>query len=156
LIWPDKDFRWSMLNDRIPLVDDVEPPKDDDETDKKLGVQVKIAIGASVALTVVLLVLWPIPMHLAGGVFTESGFTVWVAIEFIWAIVGGLTIIFLPGYELVRGFMGWDRVAPKSTAPLDVKIKEPTPIEDVYSPAKPKQDAALAEPPAAEVELVCV
>merc|ERR1719265_1660754 len=28
LIAPDKTFQWSMLNDRIALVDDVEPPKD--------------------------------------------------------------------------------------------------------------------------------
>jgi hypothetical protein len=124
LIWPDKDFKWSMLNDRIPLVDDVEPPKDlIAESDEKLGFQVKIAIGASIALTVVLLLLWPIPMHLGAGVFSEGGFTVWVALEFIWAIIGGLTIIFLPGYELVRGFMGLDRVDTKSVvAPLDVKI----------------------------------
>merc|ERR1719454_2491551 len=56
LIWPDKEFRWSMLNDRIPLVDDVEPPKDSDETDAKLSFQVKIAVVASVLLTLILLV----------------------------------------------------------------------------------------------------
>jgi Na+/proline symporter len=156
LIWPDNDFKWSMLNDRIPLVDDVEPPKDNDETDEKLGFQVKVAIWASVALTVVLLLLWPIPMHLGAGVFSEGGFTVWVALEFIWAIVGGLTIILLPGYELVRGFMGLDRVVSKSTAaPLDVKIKESTPIEDVYSPNKSKLGTALPSAEA-EPELVAV
>merc|ERR1719310_1315980 len=37
LISPDKEFRWAMLNDRISLVDDVEPPKDGTlETDAKL------------------------------------------------------------------------------------------------------------------------
>merc|ERR1719159_30910 len=52
LISPDKDFKWSMLNDRIPLVDDVEPPKDlTAETDAKLSFQVKVAIGASIFLT---------------------------------------------------------------------------------------------------------
>merc|ERR1719201_3133899 len=28
LIYPDNDFKWHKLNERIPLVDDVEPPKD--------------------------------------------------------------------------------------------------------------------------------
>merc|ERR1712078_785125 len=28
LLAPDKEFKWAMLNDRIALVDDVEPPKD--------------------------------------------------------------------------------------------------------------------------------
>merc|ERR1712078_114509 len=40
LLAPDKTFRWSMLNDRIALVDDVEPPKDGKlETDDKLQFQ---------------------------------------------------------------------------------------------------------------------
>merc|ERR1719277_2804814 len=28
LAMPDKTFKWEMLNQRIPLVDDIEPPKD--------------------------------------------------------------------------------------------------------------------------------
>jgi len=111
LIFPEKDFKWSMLNDRIPLVDDVEPPKDEvAESEEKLGFQVKIAIVASVALTVVLLVIWPIPMHLWGGVLSKGGFTFWVFLEFLWAILGGAVIIILPGYELVRGFLGKDKI----------------------------------------------
>merc|ERR1719265_619946 len=43
LAFPDNTFKWEMLNDRIPLVDDTEPPKDDQETDEKLAKQVKIA-----------------------------------------------------------------------------------------------------------------
>jgi Na+/proline symporter len=110
LIKPDKDFRWSMLNDRIALVDDVEPPKDSAlENDAKLETQVKIAIWASIGLTVILLVLWPIPMHVGVGVFSEGGFGAWVAVEMIWAIVGALVIIIMPGYELIRTFMGMDK-----------------------------------------------
>merc|ERR1719201_1757086 len=75
LIAPNKDFKWSMLNDRIALVDDVEPPKDSKaETGAKLETQVKIAVYASIFLTIFLLVLWPIPMHTATGVLSESGF----------------------------------------------------------------------------------
>mmetsp|Transcript_39864 Transcript_39864/g.93892 ORF Transcript_39864/g.93892 Transcript_39864/m.93892 type:complete len:870 (+) Transcript_39864:65-2674(+) len=103
LLFPDKSFKWSMLNERIPLVDDIEPPKDDQETDNKLELQVKIAMVASVLLTVVLLVLWPIPMHYGAGVFSEGGFTIWVALEMIWAIVGGVVIIGLPVYETIVG-----------------------------------------------------
>merc|ERR1719235_1856135 len=63
LIMPNTEFRWEHLNRAIPLVDDIEPPKDDSETSAKLEVQVKIAIGASVVLTFILLVLWPLPLH---------------------------------------------------------------------------------------------
>merc|ERR1712078_352554 len=73
VIAPDKNFSWSMLNERIALVDDVEPPKDSvAETDAKLVTQVKIAVYASIALTIILLVLWPIPMHMGTGVLTEG------------------------------------------------------------------------------------
>merc|ERR1719413_104429 len=123
LIAPDKDFKWSMLNDRIPLVDDVEPPKDSkDETDSKLSFQVKIAVVASVVLTVILLVVWPIPMHLGGGVFSEGGFTVWVALEMIWAIIGAIIIIFMPAFELIRTLTGKDKVISKADVDADIQI----------------------------------
>merc|ERR1719498_961382 len=84
IIAPDKSFRWSMLNDRIALVDDVEPPKDETaETDQKLLFQVKLAVWASIILTIILLVLWPIPMHVGTGVLSERGFSAWVTVEIL-------------------------------------------------------------------------
>jgi hypothetical protein len=93
-----------MLNERIPLVDDIEPPKADDESDARLRVHVKIAIAASVVLTFILLVLWPPPMHGGAGVFSEGGFTVWVVLEIVWAMIGGVVIIVLPAVEIVMTF----------------------------------------------------
>merc|ERR1739847_240398 len=85
LAMPDTEFKWSMLNERIPLVDDIEPPKDAAaESDAKLQMHVKIAIVASVGLTIILLVLWPLPMHYGGGVFSKGGFTFWVVVEMLW------------------------------------------------------------------------
>jgi len=120
LAFPDNNFKWSMLNDRIPLVDDVEPPKDDKDSDAKLNFQVKVAIVASIVLTIVLLIVWPLPLHFM-GVFSESSFSFWIVLQFLWAIIGGAVIIILPGYELVRTFMGKDKVIEKA-APVDIKI----------------------------------
>merc|ERR1719356_2154617 len=127
LISPDNEFKWSMLNDGIPLVDDVEPPKDSAETDAKLSTQVTVAIVASVVLTLVLLVFWPIPMHLGSGVFSEGGFTVWVVLEFLWAIIGAIVIIFLPGFELVMGFMGKDKITAKQKGDIKVTVNKSAP-----------------------------
>mmetsp|Transcript_59798 Transcript_59798/g.139304 ORF Transcript_59798/g.139304 Transcript_59798/m.139304 type:complete len:849 (-) Transcript_59798:86-2632(-) len=104
LIKPDTEFKWDMLNERIPLVDDIEPPKDADESDEKLQKQVKIAVIASVVLTLVLLVLWPLPMHSFAGVFGKGGFTFWVVVEIMWALIGGIVIIGLPVAETVLSF----------------------------------------------------
>jgi len=124
LIAPDKTFKWSMLNERIALVDDVEPPKDSKlETGAKLETQVKIAVWASIILTIILLVLWPIPQHVGGGVMGEGSFGAWVAVEMIWAIIGAAVIIIMPLIELVRTFTGKDQAVFKDGAPLKVEVK---------------------------------
>jgi len=125
LIKPDNTFKWEMLNDRIALVDDVEPPKDaKNESGSKLELQVKIAIGASIFLTIFLLVLWPIPMHVSTGVLSESGFGTWVAFEILWALIGALIIIIMPFIELVQTFRGKDKAIMKEGAQLKVSVPE--------------------------------
>merc|ERR1719324_164220 len=126
LIQPDKNFKWEMLNDRIPLVDDIEPPKADDESDARLQVHVKIAIAASVVLTFVLLVLWPLPMHGGAGVFSEGGFTIWVVLEILWALIGGGVIIILPAAEIVMTFMKAKKVAGERASSEKVVLKNGT------------------------------
>merc|ERR1719428_1864480 len=124
LIAPDKEFKWSMLNDRIALVDDVEPPKDGKlETDARLLVQVKIAVYASIGLTIILLVLWPIPMHVSTGVLSEGSFGAWVAVEIIWALIGAIVIIIMPLIELIRTFTGKDKAMYKTGTPLKIQVK---------------------------------
>jgi len=104
LIKPDNEFKWPMLNERIPLIDDVEPPKDDSESDKKLHFQYKLAVYASVILTVILIILWPFPMMWGLGTFGKGRFTSWVVVEIMWALIGGITIIGLPAVETIRDF----------------------------------------------------
>lgn len=141
LAFPDKTFKWAMLNDRIPLVDDVAPPRDEEtESDAKLSFQVKIAIGASVVLSIVLIILWPLPMHLGAGVFSEAGFTAWVVLKMLWAIIGGIVIIVLPGYELLRTFLGKDAPTKSGDSPLGLKIQKQQ-VDATKSNGQQKGDA---------------
>jgi hypothetical protein len=105
LIKPDNEFKWAMLNERIPLVDDIEPVKDDEETDAKLYFHYKLAVGASVALTFILIIAWPFPMMWGLGAFGKGRFTSWVVVEILWAVIGGVVIIGLPLYETAKDFM---------------------------------------------------
>jgi Na+/proline symporter len=116
IVVPDTEFRWEYLNERIPLVDDVEPPKDAQETDERLNRQVYIAYGSSIGLTLILVVLWPLPMHFGGAVFPKGQFTVWVAVEMIWAIIGSIVIIFLPLYETVMDIKAAKAVRQTATS----------------------------------------
>merc|ERR1719240_825912 len=102
-IWPNTDFRWEMLNQEIPMVDDVEPPVDDEVfTDPDfLNTVAKIAAAASGVMTFLMIFLWPAPMHLWSGVFSESGFTVWIVLMMLWLMAAGVSIVVLPVYELI-------------------------------------------------------
>jgi uncharacterized integral membrane protein len=102
LAFPDNEFKWEMLNDRIPLVDDVEPPRNQrSETPEKMLQWLYIAVGASLLLTFIMIVVWPLPMHWFTGVLGDVGFTIWVTLEILWVLVGGVLITFLPLYETV-------------------------------------------------------
>jgi hypothetical protein len=52
-------------------------------------------------------------MHVGTGVLSEGGFGAWVAVEIIWALVGGLVIIIMPLIELIRTFTGKDKLVFK-------------------------------------------
>jgi len=133
LIKPDNEFKWADLNERIPLVDDIEPVKDDDETDAKLLFHYKLAVGASVALTFILIIAWPFPMMWGLGAFSKGRFTSWVVVEMIWAIIGGVVIIGLPAYETVQDFMTAKK-AKATTKKLKNGMSITVQVDEVKSP----------------------
>jgi len=154
LVDPDTEFRWAMLNDRIALVDDVEPPKDDQETEEKLEFQVKVAWIAAWTLTIIMLVLWPLPMHYATGVFGEGNFAAWVAVEMIWAIIGGAVIIILPLIELMQSFrlVGKDKTLAAEKAMLAVQPQLKVSVQVKGAPAAAASGARYAPSEASTVD----
>merc|ERR1712072_585411 len=146
---PDTSFKWWELNERIPLIDDIEPPKDEDESDERLQRQVKIACYASIILTFILVILWPLPMHIGGGVFNEGGLAVWVVLEILWAVIGGVVITVLPVYETLRDLKEAKKVLDMATTSRTLKnggtIKAPAVegkqlIRDPLSPHEGRPD----------------
>nr|CAG8612685.1 16060_t:CDS:2 [Entrophospora candida] len=57
------------------------------------------AIQSSVVLTIVLVIIWPLPMYFSRYVFSVPFFTFWVAISMIWAIMSTLAVAIYPLYE---------------------------------------------------------
>ena len=103
---PQSPFNWGVLtapDTGIACVDDVVPERDETETDLFLQAQSKRANIQAIALTFVLVILWPLPMHFIGGVFTEGGFTVWIVCAFVWAMIAAVVIIVLPPIQMVAG-----------------------------------------------------
>jgi len=95
-------FDWATLNSKIPVVDDVVPELKEDETPEALQKDAKRANIQAIVLTLILVLFWPIPMHLTKGVMGKGGFTIWIAVAFAWGILGGVVIIVLPILDWVK------------------------------------------------------
>jgi hypothetical protein len=103
IIKPDRTFKWSMIDDSIPLVDDALPKKDPVwDSDAALAKEVKLAVAVSVTLTVIFIGLWPLPQHLGGGIMGDGDFAFWVALTFMIAFLAGIFICVFPIFEVYR------------------------------------------------------
>jgi Na+/proline symporter len=100
LAFPDNEFKWEKLNE-IDVVDDVIPELKEGEDEASLKKDATRANWQAIVLTLILVVAWPIPQHISGGVFTKGGFGVWIGVAFIWAMLGALVIIIMPPVEFL-------------------------------------------------------
>jgi hypothetical protein len=101
ILRPDKEFRWDMINDAIPLVDDALPKRDPvHDTDEMLQRDLLFAKVVSISLSVIFVGLWPVPQHLFGGIMSDGEFAFWVAMVFIAALSAGLFIMIFPIFEV--------------------------------------------------------
>ena len=128
-------FVWDALKCEIKCVDGVVPPRGPEtgDDDASLEANAKQANIQAIILTIFLVVLWPLPMHFSGGVFTEGGFTVWIICAFVWATIGGLIIVILPPLEaFVPGVCSKTPAALKAAAAETEKLEAPK-AEEVSS-----------------------
>jgi hypothetical protein len=93
MVKPD-NFDWNVFN-RLEQVKDVEDKVDFDpsETDPaKIDAASKFAYISYLLLTLLLLIIWPIPMYATGYVFSKTFFAGWVIFGLIWAIVASAIV----------------------------------------------------------------
>jgi SSS family transporter len=79
-----------------------DPIEHDEELLKKAT---RFAVFSSVGLTVVLIIIWPIPMFFSHYVFSREFFTFWVALSMIWAICATIAIAIYPIFESRAGIV---------------------------------------------------
>ncbi|CAG8512176.1 16999_t:CDS:2 [Funneliformis caledonium] len=65
----------------------------------RLKAAFKFAVTSSVVLTIILIIIWPLPMYFSKYVFTKPFFTFWVALSTIWAICGSIACVIFPVVE---------------------------------------------------------
>ncbi|KAF9901121.1 hypothetical protein BX616_002370 [Lobosporangium transversale] len=77
----------------------------DAEEDAKLARASRFARWSSGTMTVVLILLWPLPMFFSNYVFSRGFYTGWVILSIIWAICSTIAVTIYPIWES-RGAIG--------------------------------------------------
>ncbi|EIW75773.1 urea transporter [Coniophora puteana RWD-64-598 SS2] len=81
-------------------VEEVQPLAEDEELDlDRLKSAFKLAAQASVVLTLVLLIIIPLPLFFAQTVYEVKGFSAWVGIGIGWAFCSAFAVVLYPLYE---------------------------------------------------------
>jgi SSS family transporter len=113
------NFDFKAMRDDITLVDEggvhYEDSREKDEVALKKAF--KFSVSSGLIMTLVLVVAWPIPLHVAGYVFDAGFYTLWVVIAMVWASGAAAVIIGLPIVEarggiarVLKGMAGGRRV----------------------------------------------
>lgn len=154
-----EDFDWNELKERIRPDVDRSPDGESEHQDQDHKSQTELplvdvslehqenstllrsrkrSIIASISLTLILLVIWPIPMYASGYVFSKGFFTGWVVVLFLWAFFAASTITLIPVWEgrgaitkIFRAFTG----QPEKQVLVGVPVDS---VEVVGSASHPK------------------
>ncbi|GBF99241.1 urea-proton symporter-like [Raphidocelis subcapitata] len=94
-----QNYNWAEMRD-IPLVED-DPAafaSDGEDSPEALTRALRWTWLTGGALTLVLVVLWPL-LSLPAGVFNKGYFTMWIIIALIWGLIASAVCIFTPIWE---------------------------------------------------------
>lgn len=85
-------------------------PEEEAAEQKKLLRASKIAKYTTLAMTLILLILWPMPLYGSGYIFSPSFFAGWVVVGIIWLMCSTMAVGVYPLWEgrdsLKRNFLG--------------------------------------------------
>lgn len=97
-------FEWSQIKDKITLVDMTEAQIDEAEQDEvTLKKAFKFSVRGGGIMTIILIILWPLPLFFADYVFDLGFYSLWVGISIVWVSTAAGFIIFLPIIEARKG-----------------------------------------------------
>ena len=106
----NKKYDWSLMNKEMRIVeaDMTEDVKaqiakaEQDEATLKKAYQFSLKGGG--LLTIICVVIWPLPLYFSGYVFDLSFYGLWVGIAMVWVSIAAFCIIGIPIYEARGGF----------------------------------------------------
>jgi len=106
----NKKYDWAQLNTHMKIVEgdmseqvkaEIAKAEQDEETLKKAF---KFSLKGGGILTIICVVVWPLPLYFSGYVFDIGFYGFWVSIAIVWVSIAAFTIICMPIYEARHGF----------------------------------------------------
>ena len=106
----NKKYDWKELNTHMKIVEsdmteqvkaDIAQAAQDEETLKKAY---KFSLKGGGILTIICVVIWPLPLYFSGYVFDIGFYGLWVGIAMVWVSIAAFCIIGIPIYEARGGF----------------------------------------------------
>ena len=80
---------------------EIEARAQDEETLKKAY---KFSLKGGGILTLICVVIWPLPLYFSGYVFDFGFYSMWVGIAIVWVSIASFCIICIPIWEARKGF----------------------------------------------------
>jgi len=105
-----KVYDWKEMNTHMNIVEadmsekikaEIAQRQQDEETLKKAY---KFSLKGGGILTIICVVIWPLPLYFSGYVFDLGFYSMWVGIAIVWVSVAAFTIICMPIWEARGGF----------------------------------------------------
>jgi len=106
----NKKYDWAQLNTHMKIVEgdmseqvkaEIAKAEQDEETLKKAF---KFSVKGGGILTIICVVIWPLPLYFSGYVFDLGFYGFWVSIAIVWVSIAAFCIICIPIYEARGGF----------------------------------------------------
>ena len=105
-----KVYDWKEMNTHMNIVEadmsaelkaEIAQRQQDEATLEKAY---KFSLKGGGVLTIICVVLWPLPLYFSGYVFDLGFYSMWVGIAIVWVSIAAFTIICMPIYEARGGF----------------------------------------------------
>jgi len=106
----NKKYDWAEMNTHMKIVEsdmseqvksEIAQAAQDEETLKKAY---KFSLKGGGILTIICVVVWPLPLYFSGYVFDIGFYGFWVGIAIVWVSIAAFCIICIPIYEARGGF----------------------------------------------------
>ena len=105
-----KVYDWKEMNTHMNIVEsdmsekikaEIAQRQQDEETLKKAY---KFSLKGGGILTIICVVIWPLPLYFSGYVFDLGFYSMWVGIAIVWVSIASFCIICMPIWEARQGF----------------------------------------------------